>query len=139
MSQLDVTELLLDPLIAGQKFVVIRRLESVNQYGERSNSVQRFTVVGSVQPTGQSSLTREDAYQYEGKTIKVISRFKLRMAAKESSVNYDPDLVLWHGNYYVVTSIDDYSDFGEAGGMTVAEAKSIDYVDTAPRSPTPVL
>ena len=139
MSQLDVTEILLDPLIAGQKFVVVRRLETVNQYGERNNSVQRFTVIGSVTPTGQSSLTREDAYQYEGKTIKVISRFKLRMAAKENNVNFDPDLVLWHGNYFVVTSIDDFSDHGAAGGMTVAECKSIDYVDQAPRSPTPVL
>jgi len=130
---LDVTEVLADPLIAAQKFVVVRRLQQVNQYGERTNTVQRFTAFGSVTPTGNNSLTRDAAFQVAGKTVQVVTKFKLRMGSKDNNVVYDPDLVLWRGDYFIINSVDDYSEFGV--GMIVAEGASIDYVDQAPMQP----
>lgn len=134
---IDVTDLLHDPFIAGEEFIVIRRRETINAYGERtSHPIQRLLAVGSIQPTGNNSLVREEAYQTETKTIKVITDFLLRGPTKDKSqpqgatVTFDPDIVIWRGDSYVVKSIDDYSQYGI--GMVQAECASVDYVDQAP-------
>lgn len=134
MPELDISELTLDPQLAATRFVVVRRVETVNQFGERTNGIQRFTPLGQVSPTGDNSLSREEAYQVGGKTIQIITRFMLHhVATQMGKARYDPDIVIWRGDSFVIKSIEDYSQFG--AGMIVAEAASIDYVDQAPNPP----
>lgn len=133
MPELDVSELTIDPDLAATQFLVIRRVQVMNAFGERTNQVQRFAPFGQVAPTGDNSLVREDSYQMAGKSIQVITAFRLRMAAKDNATTYDPDIVIWRGDSYVVKSVEDYSQFG--AGMIVAECGSIDYVDQAPMLP----
>jgi len=134
MPELDVGELTVDPDLAGTRFIVVRRKETVNTFGERTSGIERFYPTGQVTPTGNNSLTREEAYQFGAKSIQVITRFLLHhIATDRGRVRYDPDIVIWRGDSFVVKSIDDYSEFG--AGMIVAECASIDYVDQAPTPP----
>jgi hypothetical protein len=136
MPQIEVTEVTLDPIVAGETFLVTRRMEAINQYGERTESTITYSAIGSVTPTGDNSLVREEAYQLQNKTIRVITTFMLRAPSKAppqptlSQSDYDPDIVTWRGDFYVVKNVSDYSQYG--AGMIEAECAGIDYVDQAP-------
>lgn len=135
MPEIDVTEVLLDSDIAGESFVVIRRTELVNIFGERTNPYgnKRELAIGSVTPTGENSLVREEGFQTQTKTIKVITPTLLRGTAKYAGQKFDPDIVLWRGDYYVVRTVEDYSQYGV--GMIEAECSSTDYVEQPPMNP----
>lgn len=131
MPLLDVTDLTFDADIAGEGFTVIRRIETVTSSGVVTTSRQIFAARGSISPSGDNSLAREDAFQTQAKSIKVITMFLLRGQGKdELGRKFQPDLVQWKGNSYIVSSINDYSQFG--GGFIEAECSSIDYNDQAP-------
>lgn len=130
MPDIDVTEILSDSDIAGVPFVVVRREEVVNVHGESELVETRIDAVGSVQPTGDNSLVREEAYQTQAKTLKVVTTFLLRGESKAAGRSYQPDLVLWQGDYYLVRTVEDYSQYG--AGMVDAECTSVDHVDDAP-------
>lgn len=129
---IDVTDVLLDPMIAGEHFTVLRRLEVVDNSGVPTWTWETFPeIIGSVTPTSDQSLVREEAYQVQAKTISVTTQFKLRGAAKNiPGSKYQPDIVVWNDDYYMVRSIDDYSKYG--AGFVQAECSSIDMVDQAP-------
>jgi hypothetical protein len=128
----DVTDVLLDPAIAGERFTVLRRKETVNDLGVASWEWLTFPeVIGSVTPTGDQSLVREEAYQVSAKTMLVITEFRLRGPSKDAAgANYQPDIVVWNGNYYLVRSVDDFSRYG--AGFVQAECTSTDLIDQAP-------
>ena len=92
MPEIDVTDVLLDADVAGQSFTVLRRQEQVDQYGISSTIILTINdVLGSVQPTSDNSLIREDAYDAQAKTLKVITSFRLRGVATSAGQNYKPD------------------------------------------------
>lgn len=131
MPEIDVTDVLLDADVAGQSFTVLRRQERVDQYGISSTVVQAISdVLGSVQPTGDNSLIREDAYDAQAKTLKVITSFRLRGVSTSAGQNYKPDQIQWNGDTYEVRVVDDFSQFG--GGMIEAECVQVDYVGLPP-------
>lgn len=132
MPQIDITDILFDPFIAGESFNVLRRRETVNDYGESVVVQEKFeNVIGSIQPIGDQSLVREEAYQSQAKSLRVITAFRLRGEAKtDSGKTYQPDLIYWHGNYFIVKSLEDYSQYG--AGLTEADCTSIDHVDNPP-------
>lgn len=132
MPLIDVTQVLLDPVVAGEAFEVVRREEVVNAYGESVLTTIRLPATGSVQPTGANSLTRLDAFQTQAKTLRVITTFRLRGASKEraSGDSYQPDLVYWRGDYFIVTELEDFTQYG--AGMVQANCTSTDFVDDAP-------
>jgi hypothetical protein len=131
MPQIDVTDILLDPFIAGETFVVLRRLETVNSFGESVVLAESFNAIGSVVPMGDQSLTREGAFEVQSKTIRVITATRLRGASKDGTKqSFQPDVILWRSDYFVVSSIDDYTRYG--GGFNEAECRSIDHVDVPP-------
>lgn len=138
MPLLDVSEVIGDPLIAGEPFTVIRRQETVSNGGVVQIATTQLAALGSITPTGDNSLLREEAFQMQARTIKVITNFMLRPASKDaSSSSFQPDLVLWKGDYYLVRSIEDYSQYG--AGMIEAECITIDYRPNAPTTPLPSL
>jgi hypothetical protein len=131
VAEIDVTDVLADPFIAGQKFVVVRRQQTVGTNGLVSITESRFNASGSVVPSGDNSLVREEAYSQQANSITVVTGFRLRGVAKTAGgASYLPDLVLWQDNYYIVRDLKDWTDFG--AGMTEAECLSFNYVDQPP-------
>lgn len=132
MPLIDVTQVLLDPVVAGEAFEVVRREEVVNNFGEPVLTTIRLQVLGSVQPTGNNSLARQDAFQTQAKTLRVITMFRLRGVSKERATgnSYQPDLVYWRGDYFIVNELEDFTQYG--AGMIQADCTSIDFIDDAP-------
>jgi galactose-6-phosphate isomerase len=132
MPEIDVIDCLLDPDLAADSFVVLRRADVVAANGRTTPVVtDTIPVIGAVYPTGDLSLTRADAYQSQAKTIKVISPFRLRGVAKDTlGLRYQPDIVIWRGDKFLVRIVDDYSRYG--AGMVEAECSSIDFADLPP-------
>src|ERR1700694_3507137 len=119
MPDIDVSDLLLDSDIAGEAFSVIRRQEIVG-----ANGVPVLTqttlpkagdpaIVGSITPTGDNSLVRAEAYSTQSNTIKVITAFRLRGPSKDGTgKSFQPDIVLWNGNHFVVRTLNEWTSFG---------------------------
>jgi hypothetical protein len=128
MSDVDVTDVILGAAVAGEEFIVIRRVETVQDNGE--STVQTFNIpaAGSVQPEGDNDLVRETDLDTSVHTIEVITPFALRTAAVDANgMSFKPDIVSWNGNNYVVTKVEDYSKFGR--GLIQALCTSEDFVD----------
>lgn len=133
MPLIDVSDILADPDIAGETFTVVRQAEDVNEYGETQVVTTQFTASGSIQPTGDNSLLREEAFQAQQKTIQVITTFLLRGATQDpagSGQLYQPDLVVWKGEKFLVRVVEDYSAYG--AGMVRAECITQWFSDPAP-------
>lgn len=131
MPSIDVTDALFSPDIAGETFVVTRRQEIVNNYGESTVLTEQSTQIGAVQPGGEQDLLREEGQDAQTKTINVITTFRLRgVSQSTNSTRYKPDQITWNGNIYEVKKVTSFSRFG--AGFVEAEAASIDYVDYPP-------
>jgi len=132
MPYVDASENLVDPELAAQCFTVVRRQQIMQQNGRPTITEKRYDAKGAVFPTGDQSLVREEAYENQAKTIQVVTRFRLRGPAKDSNgKDWQPDLIFWHGDYFIVRSLDDYTPFGV--GMTSAECASYNYVNQPPQ------
>lgn len=126
MAELDVSELLVDGDLTSS-FTVQRRLQSVNSFGETSTTIITFqNLRGGVYPTGEQSLTRADAYQSQANTISVTTQFQLRGVSADATGSYQPDIVNWRGNNYVVRTL---SEFAYGAGFVVAECISTSLLD----------
>lgn len=133
MPLIDVTEVLTDPMLGGERFTVIRRHETVDDFGRSRVTQQRFpNVVGNVVPTGDNSVIREEGYTAQSNVIQVHTKFRLRGPSKDpASRRFQPDIVLTRdGTSYVVSSINDYTSYG--AGFTQAICTSIDLADMSP-------
>ncbi len=138
MPELDVTDVLLDADVAGTSFDVVRRPEVVTQAGLSTTPLDRIVrgVLGSVTPTGDNSLVRDEAYDAQAKAIRVITSFRLRgVSHTTGAADYKPDRVLWNGDCYEVRVVDGWSAYG--GGMVEAECVQVDYVGTPPHQLAP--
>lgn len=132
MARIDVSDVLDDEEIAGDQFSVIRRTETVNNYGEVVAGTQRFIAYGSVQPTGDLSLTRADAFASQQQSIKVFTRFRLRQqGGSVNNVGYLPDIILWADGSYLVRTVNDYTNFGS--GYIEAECISTKWKEPISR------
>lgn len=130
-------EVVLDSYVAADTFDVVRRRSWTDSSGFQQEYHQRIRGLrGSVTPTGDNALNREDSFQSQNKTLLVITRFLLRAAAETiGGVNWQPDLVVWQNDYFLVKSLGDFSKFG--GGFVEATCDSYDYVGVAPRGNAP--
>jgi hypothetical protein len=125
MPTLDVTEVLDDADIC-DTFSVIRRTEVVNNFGEPVlTEVQTDGVLGVVSP-GSGSLVRSDDMQSLTKTITVVTTFRLQGPSED----IQPDIVVWKGSRFLVTTLDDFTNFG--AGHTEAECVSMNLLDPPP-------
>lgn len=127
MPQIDVTRLTRSPMIAGSAFQVQRRRQVVNRFGETVTRTTLLDGVGAVYPSGDNSLVRQADYEVQANTITVVTTFRLQGAAAVGSTNYLPDLVIWNGNPYLVSTVNDFSQYG--AGFIEAECSSQSMVD----------
>lgn len=135
---IDVTEVLLDPMVAGEGFQVIRRPEIVSQFGQGSVPAPvTLPAVGSIQPTSDNSLVREEAYGMQVKTIRVVTTFRLRGVSRMGQQNYQPDIVVWNGGRFIVRTVEDFSSYG--AGMIQADCISENFVDPPPYAIPPTI
>lgn len=139
MPEIDLSEVLLDVAVAGEPFFVVRRPDIVGWDGVTAiGATQLGPFYGSITPVGANSMLREEAFSVAEKTIRVTTSFILRGPSKDKTLqNYQPDLVLWRGDAYIVRTIGDFSQYGR--GMMTAECSSIDYVETTPIAPVDIL
>jgi hypothetical protein len=129
MPQLDLSDIILDPLFASE-FQVQRRAEVINNFGE--NNFQTWLhdpVWGVVAPVSPSDLARMPDAQIDRKTISIVTKFRLQLATP----GYQADLVIWHRDTYVVISVRDWSSYG--AGFIEAVAQSMDLIQAPVRPP----
>jgi hypothetical protein len=135
MPLVDVTDLLRDVDIAGQSFLVLRRQEIVDQYGESITTQQILPAIGSIQPAHEQGLLREEGYDAQARSISVITEFRLRGASKgPPGVTYKPDIIYTRSyflNYYEVHDASSWGAFG--AGFIKATANAIDWLDYSVR------
>ena len=117
-----MSDALLEPMFQ-DSFGIERRAVSTNQYGETAMKIESLVSFGVVDITGSQELDRGEDQEHARKTIEIVTRFNLRPA----SVGFEPDLVIWHGDRYLVTRVDDYSGYGL--GWYQVEATSQDFMD----------
>lgn len=125
MATLDVTDAILTADFL-DSVIVVRRTETVNNFGESVVSSQRFTAFAVVAATSPDDLVRSTDEELMHRTISVVTKFPIRGPAP----GFQPDLVLWQGDQFVITKIAPYSNFGP--GFIEAEATSMDTIDEPP-------
>lgn len=114
-------------------FEVIRKIQSVDSEGIASftNSLP-FGARGIVVPFTPDSLRRETDMQYEYKALRITTPFILRGPSTTPNTNNinAPDIIIWNKDKFLVTALDDYSNYSP--GYVIVVAVSLDYVDVAP-------
>lgn len=136
MPLLDVSELLTDPLFV-EEITVIRREQTIDAKGRVVIDPVVFPdVLASVQPKdtaiGGNIISREDDGSYRGSNLNVYTTFRLRSVSKNEAgdVQFQPDVIVWNGDHFLVALTNDYSHYG--AGYMHAECEAIDMVDNAP-------
>jgi len=132
MPDIDVSDLCDDPDIAGESFTVVRRQQVMQQNGVPSTATTNFSATGSITPTGNNSLVRQEAFSTQSNTVRVITTFRLRGPSKDSNGNvYEADIIMTaDGTSYIVSSLNEWNKFG--GGFMEAECTAIDFNPMAP-------
>lgn len=133
MPSLDVSELLTDDLFI-ETVTVLRRKETLVK-GRPVLTVTTFPdVLASVQPKdtviGGNFIERAPDMQYRGSNLIIYTKFRLRGESLQATDNYQPDVVIWNGDHFLVGLTNDYSHFG--GGYIQGELVSTEPVDYAP-------
>lgn len=142
MPLVDVTDMLVDTDIAGQQFQVLRRQETVDNYGESTVATQLVNTIGSIQPSGDQRVERDAAFDAQAKGIIVVTTFRLRGVSKgPNGIRYKPDIVIsdisGEPNMFEVVEIVGWNAFGP--GFIEAKAQSIDWIDFAPAPGQPFI
>lgn len=122
MSFLDVSEVLSDPDIA-DGFVVKRRAQVMGQNGRAGVAVEDLRGVGVICAASPNDLKRLPDEQHTERHISIITRFRLRATAPD----YQPDLVGWQGDFFIVRDVQPYTQYG--AGFVQVLAGSIDFQD----------
>lgn len=125
---LDMSDVILDPVVSATPFLVNRRREVVNNFGESELPAPPvwLPASGGVTPLGSNALTREDAYASQANGIQIITQFQLRGAGKDERGNtFQPDIVLYEGTEYTVMVVNNWPG-GE--GFVEAEAVTAEFV-----------
>lgn len=126
MPLIDVNDVLVSLDIACQAFSVIRRQETLTKGRAALTETMIPGLLGAVQPLGDNSLLREEQFSTSNNGIEVWTATRLFGVAKSGGQEFQPDLILWDGNYYEVKIVDGWNDFGS--GFSHAHCLGYDYV-----------
>lgn len=130
MPLIDTSELLVDPDFV-EPVTVLRRMQLVSEQGRVSTQNQSFmNVIACVQPQSDEPMVRGTDSQLLPALISVHTKFRLRGI----SPNFQPDIVIWNGNQFVVNKVFNWSHFGL--GYVMAECSSMDHLDEPPGGPS---
>lgn len=138
---MDMSEALTDPVTL-DSFTLYRRKQIVDIYGETKMSYDiQPNIRGVVTPASKNDLDRKADSQIQTKSIEIITRFAIRGESQTvGEIEYQPDVVVWNGDSFLVKRVDDFSNYGR--GFVLVICESIDIVDlpttAEPLSPVPV-
>jgi len=125
MPYLDVDEVLCDPSIC-DFFSVVRTAQTTDTNGlvlETKTTINN--VVGVVTTANPNDLYREEDFENFSRSLNIITQYRLQGQRQ----GFEPDIVIWHGNQFVVATFDPYPQFGN--GFYEAICTSIDQEDNA--------
>jgi hypothetical protein len=109
----------------------MRRTQTVNDLGVASTTtVPTPSVPGVVYPSNENDLKRFPDLQIQSKAITVVCQFALRGESEVAGTEFQPDVIVWSNDNYVVRALDDWSQY--AAGFILAICTSIDLVDSPP-------
>ena len=114
------------------QFTVMRRVQTIDSTTGRSGISVEGTfenVDGVVTISNPDDLERLDDSQRMGRNITIVTSFMLRGPAP----GYQPDIVQWQGDNYLVKAVDPYPHAGD--GFVQAIAGSVDSIDQPPEGP----
>jgi hypothetical protein len=113
MPMLDMRVALSNPYTIDY-FTVIRRVETVNDFGESTLTTTSYPLTAGVVTAGQpSNLDRQANFQVTPKWIDIVTQFCLYPESESGAgTEYQPDLIVWRGNNYIVKTLADYSSYG---------------------------
>lgn len=112
MPDIDVTDLLVDPDFC-ETVTLIRRSQTIDNNGVASN-VETSSQITAVVTAMDGDMVRQPEGEYAKNSIVVHSITRLRGVTPGAV----PDIIVWHGNNYIVKRSNDWSDFG--AGFTSA-------------------
>ncbi|MDB5448419.1 MAG: putative phage head-tail adaptor [Phenylobacterium sp.] len=131
MPALDVSDILLDPDFC-EVLTVIRRLQTLVR-GRATTTETTITPapVGVVLAQSDAPIQRGPDQQNLPRLIQVHTPFRLRSASKDpvSGLVYQPDIIVWGGDRFVVNKVQDFSRYGR--GFLQADCSSQDLIDVA--------
>jgi len=138
MPLIDVSDVI-DDVEFSDTFTVVRRLEQVGNDGVSALQLYKFpNVSGEVYPTSPNALQQTPDARRTQKSITVVTKFRLRGTAQnEVQQTYQPDLVIWAGEYFQVEAPNDYSRYG--AGFIEAVCIAISTQDLPPDFPAQVI
>ena len=131
MPQIDLS-IPLTSFMLLDNFTVQRRQETVGTNGRNTISVTTTpNVPGVVHESGDQSLERPFEVSRQRKEIDVYTRFALRGDSLDANqASWQPDLVIWNGNTFVVKTVGDWSNYAE--GWVVAHCIQEDMESVPP-------
>jgi hypothetical protein len=124
MADLDLSDAF-DPSFLDD-FVIVRQTETVNASGRAVILETNIDATGVIGPTSPDDLQRLPEGEYTNKAITIVSQTRIQ----GSSPGRKPDEILWHGSRYIVSALDDLTQYGT--GFVQAIAVSIDPLDPPP-------
>ncbi len=132
MPDIDVSEVFGDPLFT-ETLTVRRRKEVIGSNGRATTSERTYRPMGIVIPQDGGDLTRTPNMQTANSIIEVHTQFRLRGPSKDQiDARYQPDIVVWNGDPYVVVQPVNFSKYGF--GFIRAVCASMADVDHAPET-----
>jgi len=131
MPDIDVSDVLCDPMFAEQ-LTVQRRREVVGSNGRTTVSVKTYKPYGVALPQQGDAAQRGPDHQNLARVLEVHAQFRLRGPSTDGTSEFQPDVVIWNGDPYVVVRIFDSSHYG--AGFTHAECISQASLDHAPET-----
>lgn len=129
MPLLDVSSVLLDPDFA-TRFTVRRRTQVISAKGRTTTTdTDTPNVVGVITVASPTDLERLPDDQRMGRNMLVVTKYRLRGPSKDNVDQFQPDLVLWTGDTFIVKDVQPYTEYG--AGFMQCIIGSIDLIDKA--------
>lgn len=130
MPFLDVSSVLLDPQFA-DTYSVTRREQTVGNDGLVATSNTTVNnIVGVFTMASPNDLERLDDHQRMGRVMSLITQYRLRGPSLTGSKQWQPDIITFLGDTFVVSTVEPYTRYG--AGFVQAIITSIDAIDPAP-------
>lgn len=114
------------------RFAVVQRIQSVNNFGEVSTqNTTTHNVLGVVTPAKPADLRRRDDMQYGQRNIVIFTKALLNTAAMQLNTvpptQRQPDLLLWNGDTFMLVQVLPWNRYGP--GWVRVVATSVDRID----------
>lgn len=113
---------------------VNRRQQTQDTYGQVVMQSHIFSDIDAIVfPEGPEDLARRPEAQTMTKSLTIITEFPLQGPAEVIGTEYQPDVILWNDDNYVLVKLEDWSRY--ADGFVKATCESYDLIDSPPGDP----